>query len=125
MSNDLCDDEKARINSLEEEIEGLREENRKLADMFCKKVDECAEFAVAFHRIKAVREMWVEKAEQAITRYEQDYAKLAERLPIVKMLRDRGIAYAQLPPHLQKDLDKQMKVVRWLSVPIFKGEETK
>lgn len=53
MSNDLCEDEKARINSLEEEIARLQEENAQLSAMFCKKVDECIVLDLENYRLKA------------------------------------------------------------------------
>lgn len=58
-----------------------------------------------------------------VARFEQEYQKLAEKLPTVAALQKQGIGYEQLVPLLKKDADKRMRIIRWVNVPIFEGDE--
>ncbi len=58
-----------------------------------------------------------------IARFEKAYETLAEQSWLVRQLQAQGIGYEKLAPHLQKDADKRMGIVRWVNVPIFEGDE--
>lgn len=57
-----------------------------------------------------------------IKRFKEAYAELAENLWLVRNLQAQGIGYEKLAPHLQKDADKRMGIVRWVKVPIFAND---
>ncbi len=57
-----------------------------------------------------------------VKRFEDAYDELKEKLWLVRSLASQGIGYEKLAPHLQKDADKRMGIVRWVNVPIFEND---
>jgi len=57
-----------------------------------------------------------------IKRFEAAYDELKENLWLVRNLSAQGIGYEKLVPHLQKDADRRMGIVKWVNVPIFAND---
>lgn len=57
-----------------------------------------------------------------VKRFKDAYDVLKEHLWLVRQLDSQGIGYEKLAPHLQKDADKRMGIVRWVRVPIFEND---